>query len=558
MLTKLAWIAAIVTALTSAKIASNVLLQLEADSVADIVIEFSSNKEALESADVGIESIQTRGGQIAHIQQSLANHALTSQRSAKEVLQSQPEESAFTFKSFFISNTLHVSGATKDIISQLAKLPEVTNIRKPYVAKLPVVTISNTNSSSISATNEWGVNLIKAPAVWASGNKGEGIVVGGIDTGVLYTHEALKGNWRSNYGWYDPTKKTATPSDGNGHGTHTMGTSVGQNGIGVAPGATWISCQGCTTDQCTEDSLLACGQWMLCPTDTQGNNPKCDLAPNVINNSWGGSSAGETWYQATVDAWQKAGIIPVFANGNAGPNCATVASPGDHKNVIGVGAVASTDKLASFSSRGPTPDKRIKPDVSAPGQNVRSSWNTGNSAYNTISGTSMATPHVTGAVALYLASHKGAAYSDVLKAFTSTVDTATLTPNGANCGSVSDSKYPNNNYGYGRINVANAAGVSPSPSTSSPSATTSKPTPAATTSKPTPAASTTKPTPAATTSKPTRAPTTSTKPTTRAPPAVCGTCSFCYYPDGDNCLTDFTKSDCTYYSAAYGTVWCGN
>ncbi|CAK5132273.1 unnamed protein product [Aphanomyces euteiches] len=383
--------------------------------------------------------------------------------------------------------------------------------------------------------------------------------------GCLVTpHEALKGNWRSNYGWYDPTSKTATPNDGNGHGTHTMGTSVGQNGIGVAPGATWISCQGCMTDQCTEEALLGCGQWMLCPTDTQGNNAKCELAPNVINNSWGGSAAGETWYQATVDAWIKAGIIPVFANGNAGPSCTTVASPGDYKNVIGVGAVTSTDALASFSSRGPAPDKRIKPDVSAPGQNVRSSWNTGTSAYNTISGTSMATPHVTGAVALYLSAHKGAAFSDVLNAFTSTAVTSTLTSNGANCGGVSDSKYPNNNYGYERINVANSAGVSPTPSTWTPTTatpTTAKP---ATTSTPTISPTTSKPTTSPATSTPTTSPTTSTKPTptptkstTSAPPSGCGTCVYCYYPDGDSCLSSFSKSDCNLFSSFFGTIWCG-
>ncbi|CAK4066573.1 unnamed protein product [Aphanomyces euteiches] len=343
-----------------------------------------------------------------------------------------------------------------------------------------------------------------------------------------------------------------------------MGTSVGQNGIGVAPGATWISCQGCMTDQCTEEALLGCGQWMLCPTDTQGNNAKCELAPNVINNSWGGSAAGETWYQATVDAWIKAGIIPVFANGNAGPSCTTVATPGDYKNVIGVGAVTSTDALASFSSRGPAPDKRIKPDVSAPGQNVRSSWNTGTSAYNTISGTSMATPHVTGAVALYLSAHKGAAFSDVLNAFTSTAVTSTLTSNGANCGGVSDSKYPNNNYGYERINVANSAGVSPTPSTWTPTTatpTTAKP---ATTSTPTISPTTSKPTTSPATSTPTTSPTTSTKPTptptkstTSDPPSGCGTCVYCYYPDGDSCLSSFSKSDCNLFSSFFGTIWCG-
>ncbi|KAG9405033.1 hypothetical protein AC1031_004132 [Aphanomyces cochlioides] len=286
--------------------------------------------------------------------------------------------------------------------------------------------------TSLESSNT-GVTKIGAPSVWANGNRGEGIVVSNIDTGVLYTHEALKGNWRSDYGWYDPSAKKATPYDGNGHGSHTMGTIAGQNGIGVAPNAKWIACRGCTTNSCPEATLTACAQWILCPTDTSGKNANCAKAPNVVSNSWGGSTGGDSWYQSYVDAWRKAGIIPVFANGNAGPTCGSVASPGDYKNVIGVGATDSSDKLASFSSKGATKDKRVKPDVSAPGQSVRSAWYTGNTAYNTISGTSMATPHVAGAVALILAAKPGATYDTVYSLLTKTVDTSTLVVSTANC-----------------------------------------------------------------------------------------------------------------------------
>ncbi|KAF0709775.1 hypothetical protein As57867_005750, partial [Aphanomyces stellatus] len=116
-----------------------------------------------------------------------------------------------------------------------------------------------------------------------------------------------------------------------------------------------------------EAALTGCAQFVLCPTDTNGQNPKCELHAHVINNSWGSNDGASTFYADQIKAWRAAGIIPVFANGNAGPNCATVGTPGGSASVIGVGATASNDGLASFSSRGPTPDKRTKPDVSASG-----------------------------------------------------------------------------------------------------------------------------------------------------------------------------------------------
>src|SRR4029453_15653040 len=103
--------------------------------------------------------------------------------------------------------------------------------------------------------------------------------------------------------------------------------SPGANRIGIAPGARWIAAKGCEADYCTDASLLAAGQWILAPTDLNGQNPRPDLRPNVVNSSGGGPAAGGPFYQATVQAWLAAGIFPVFSNGNNGPACGTVGSP---------------------------------------------------------------------------------------------------------------------------------------------------------------------------------------------------------------------------------------
>ncbi|KAF0706340.1 hypothetical protein AaE_014163, partial [Aphanomyces astaci] len=351
------------------------------------------------------------------------------------------------------------------------------------------------------------------------------------------------------------------------------------------PGATWIACRGCPTPQCSEAALIACAQWMLCPTDATGKNPKCELAPDVINNSWGNVGNSNN-FQAAVDAWRAADIIPVFANGNSGRKCSTTGTPADYKNVIAVGNVGTDDKLFTESSRGPTADGRIKPDVSAPGTRIRSAWNTGNSAYQTMTGTSMASPLVAGAIALYLNANKGAKYDQVYKAFTTTAETATLTPNNQNCGGVSDSKYPNNNYGFGRINVASAIGggvAPPSSSTSAPSPSkpsTSDPwTPATSTRRPfpsfpmtsspspskpstsdpwTPATSTRRPFPSfPMTSSPVTPPPFPTSPLTPYLPSTCNGCTGCYSALMNICLPQgLSQAECTMFTVLQGT-WCG-
>ncbi|RHZ28501.1 hypothetical protein DYB37_010837 [Aphanomyces astaci] len=539
-------------ALATAKIAPSVHRHLESNHDVDVVIEFrGGNQRALEVARLERASFNDRGSSIAHVRSLLESNMETSQRAAVELLSSQPEAFTARVESFYINGNMHVYGANRVVLDELAKLDNVAHIRQPVTAQLSPVTFDDDDVSAVGisegwadnntisrrAANEWGVDRIGTPAVWAKGNRGEGIVVGIIDTGAIHTHVDLKTNWRSTYGWFDPTDKTPTPVDKNGHGTHVTGSAVGQNGIGVAPGATWIACRGCTTADCPESALIGCAQWMLCPTDVTNQNPKCELAPDVINNSWGNGVNSNT-YQAVVDAWRAADIIPVFANGNGGSNCGTVYSPGDFKNVIGVGNLDMNDKVATLSSRGPTKDGRVKPDVSAPGTRIRSAWHTGNSAYNTISGTSMASPHVAGAIALYLNANKGAKYDDIYKAFTTTVDTATLTPNNQNCGGVSDSKYPNNNYGFGRINVASAIGGGVTP----PSSTTSAPSP----SKPSTAAPSTS---APATPRP--------FPTSPVTPSTCNGCTGCYSPLINFCFPpEFSQAQCATFTVLQGT-WCG-
>ncbi|MFD1050010.1 S8 family serine peptidase, partial [Kibdelosporangium lantanae] len=260
---------------------------------------------------------------------------------------------------------------------------------------------------------EWNISQIRANKVWSDFNdRGEGIVVASIDTGVAYQHPALVGKYRGNkgdgtfdhnYNWFDPAKVCGNPSlapcDNNNHGSHTMGTMVGDDGgtnqVGVAPGAKWISAKGCESNNCSDASLLASGQWIVAPTDLNNQNPRPDLAPDVVNNSWGGDP-NDPWYADIVNTWIAAGIFPQFSNGNSGTlGCNSSGSPGDYAASYSAGAYDINGAIASFSSRGPGANGLIKPNISAPGVSIRSSIPSG---YGSISGTSMASPHVAGTV----------------------------------------------------------------------------------------------------------------------------------------------------------------
>ncbi|WP_406056979.1 S8 family serine peptidase [Streptomyces sp. NBC_01077] len=313
------------------------------------------------------------------------------------------------YEAYWIANAVKVTG-DKALVEKLAARPDVASLRQERHYALDTVEQAPATAEE-AVTPEWGVKDIGADQVWSRyDNRGEGIVVANIDSGVQYDHPALKGNYRGNlgdgtfshdYNWYDPTGQCAAgaPCDNNGHGTHTMGTIAGAGGIGVAPGTTWIAAKGCEARSCSDSSLLKSGQWILAPTDHNGENPRPDLAPDIVNNSWGGGNT--TFYQDIIESWNAAGIFEAFAAGNAGngTSCSTTEAPGAQAPAYGVGAYDVNGKIASFSGFGPSlVDGSMKPNISAPGVDVRSAW-PGNT-YRAISGTSMATPHVAGAVAL--------------------------------------------------------------------------------------------------------------------------------------------------------------
>ncbi|MFE6760837.1 S8 family serine peptidase [Streptomyces sp. NPDC057689] len=351
----------------------------------------------------------------------LRSHAKSSQKSLNAFL----DKKKVGHQDFWIANTVKVTG-DQALVDELAKRPDVASVVKQRSFQLDDIETSDKKVTASRATAlgtdssadgtdapEWGISDIKADQVWDQyQDRGEGIVVANVDSGVQYDHPDLVANYRGNngdgtfshdYNFYDASGQcpTTAPCDNNGHGTHTMGTMVAKNGLGVAPNAKWIAAKGCATDTCYDDELLEAGQWILAPTDHNGQNPRPDLAPNIVNNSWGNKDTSTPFYQDILAAWDAAGIFEAFAAGNDGDGvtCSTTHPPGAQADSYGVGAYDVNGKIANFSGFGPSPtDGSAKPNISAPGVNVPSTW-PGNS-YNTISGTSMATPHVAGAVAL--------------------------------------------------------------------------------------------------------------------------------------------------------------
>lgn len=320
-------------------------------------------------------------------------------------------------ESYWIVNALLVRAADPATLDTARAADGVAEITADVPVTLPEPVIDELPALAESPPVEWGVADIGADTIWQEfGVRGEGIVVGSIDTGVDFAHPALASQYRGylgaeqeavhDYNWWDPAGicPTDEPCDSNDHGTHTVGTMVGDGGpgnrIGVAPEAQWIAAKGCEGTSCSTASLLSSGQFMLAPTDVLGNDARPELRPHIVNNSWGGDRSVR-WYDGIVEAWTAAGMFPVFANGNDGPSCGTVGNPGDGEVAWGVGAHDSAGIVAPFSSRGPGPDDRIKPNVSAPGVAVRSSIRSDGSAnYGIFSGTSMAAPHQSGAIAL--------------------------------------------------------------------------------------------------------------------------------------------------------------
>jgi len=217
-----------------------------------------------------------------------------------------------------------------------------------------------------------------------------------------------------------------------------------------------MACRGCDNTGCPQSALLACGQWVICPTDALGRNPDCSKAPRVVSNSWGGAG-GQTWYNDVIKAWNEAGIIGLFAIGNDGPECSTAGSPGDQPGIISVGATDINDTVASFSSRGPkkTPDGTVTPLIVAPGAEINSAYHLTDNAYQVLSGTSMATPLAAGVTALLLSKNPQLTREEVTQLLYPTTQ-RNLGSTGSTCGKNAENVYPNDVAGHGRIDANQA------------------------------------------------------------------------------------------------------
>lgn len=327
--------------------------------------------------------------------------------------------------------------------------------------KLPGGTVKHAVDPS---TLWWNIKYVNAPEVWERGIDGTGIVVANLDSGVDYTHPALRSKWRGidaqgnivnpELSWYDPHSGSRLPQDTDGHGTHTMGTMVGSepdgtNYIGVAPGAKWMAVR-IFNPETTDAIILDGGQWLLAPVDAEGNlHP--ELAPDVVNNSWGGGAGMDEWFRPVVQAWRDAQIFPEFSAGNTratnpgGPG--SVANPANYPESFATGATDINGNLASFSLLGPSPYGEIKPEVSAPGVNIRSSVPGGGYENQDWDGTSMAGPHTTAIAALLLQANHSLTVDQLEQII---IDTAVPR---------TDSQYPqvpNNGYGHGIVNARDA------------------------------------------------------------------------------------------------------
>ena len=415
-------------------------------------------------------NLQTATRKVRHemMLTSLRSIAESSQTELTSYLnQKTLEGSIQQFKTFWITNAILVTATPKEI-EKIASRPDVEVIYENYLITL-VDPVSVEKVSGGITEKERCLSAIGVREAWKLGYTGKGRLVCNFDTGVDGHHPALFSNWRGNNGgsvtasWFDPLSSDF-PKDDKGHGTHTMGIMAGiseTDTIGVAFGAQWISAavidRGLSLSQ-TIAGILSAFQWAV---DPDGNPQTLDDVPDVINNSWGippgfKPACDQTFWNA-IDNVENAGVVVVFAAGNEGPDPSTMRTPADRifspNNSFSVGAVDAQSfgfPIASFSSRGPSgcDNQTIKPEVCAPGVGIYSCYKNGE--YRLMSGTSMAAPFVSGAVAILRQYNPEATVEEIKDAL---LESCTdLGPAGED-----------NDYGRGIINIKRALEILPPP-----------------------------------------------------------------------------------------------
>ena len=423
-----------------------------------------------------VELLETKLEKGTYVYEILRRLAERTQRPIIRML----EQMGVPYRSFWVTNMIWGRGDYR-VVQLLASRNDISHIyANPRIRFDEPVSMELSEGDTSPEAIEWNIQKIRAPEVWALGFRGQGVVIGGQDTGYDWEHPALKNRYRGwdgsladhNYNWHDAIHSgdgicgadSPEPCDDNSHGTHTMGTMVGDDGggnkIGVAPGARWIGCRNMDEGNGTPATYIECYEWFIAPYPIGGNaftDGVPSKAPHVINNSWScppSEGCNPDSLLGAVNAVRAAGILTAHSAGNSGSRCSTVNTPAAiYEASFTIGATDSGDNITNFSSRGPVTvdgSNRMKPNVSAPGRDIRSSVPDGK--YANFSGTSMSAPHVAGVTALVLSAQPILAGNvDELETLIEQNAIPRTTTDG--CGGDSDVQVPNNTYGWGRVDA---------------------------------------------------------------------------------------------------------